>query len=82
MDAFSPTPPIWTKNAVHSLDFCCPSCKQSVTKTTQAWLNRQAPVIGVNYERKWQEFYQCECEQVWWAWSSDRPPSPYNNREQ
>jgi hypothetical protein len=28
-----------------------------------------------NHRRKWQEFYQCHCGCVWWAWSSDRPPS-------
>ena len=49
--------------------------KESVENVTKAWLNRQAPVMGTNYERKWQEFYQCECETSWWAWSSDRPPS-------
>ena len=25
--------------------------------------------------RKWQEFYQCECDTAWWGWSDDRPPS-------
>ncbi len=79
MDAFDPIAPEWTKNAVHSLNFRCPSCKESVSVALKAWLNRQAPVITDNYERKWQEFYQCQCEQVWWAWSSDRPPSPFNN---
>jgi len=77
MDAFSPIAPSWTKNAIHSLDFRCPACKKSVSETVKVWLNRQSPVMNENYERKWQEFYQCECEQVWWAWSSDRPPSPY-----
>jgi hypothetical protein len=76
MDAFSPIPPSWTKNAVHSLNFHCPSCKKSVSHSIQAWINRQAPVMGENYDRKWQEFYQCECEKVWWAWSSDRSNSP------
>ncbi len=75
MDAFAPNAPEWTKTAVHALSFCCPRCSASPMKAQKAWLNRYAPVVSDDYRRKWQEFYQCECQQVWWAWSSDRPPS-------
>ncbi|MGF1478128.1 MAG: hypothetical protein ACFB4I_01370 [Cyanophyceae cyanobacterium] len=75
MNAFSATPPAWTKTATHALQFCCPRCRASAGHAEQVWINRRAPVMGENYRRKWQEFYQCECEQVWWAWSSDRPSS-------
>ena len=80
MDAFSKIPPTWTKDAIHSLDFLCPSCKKSVENVIKVWLNRQAPVMGENYEKKWQEFYQCQCETSWWAWSSDRPASKHKNK--
>lgn len=75
MEAFSPVPPSWTENAVHALDFHCPRCGASAAEAQKVWLNRRAPVIGDNYERKWQEFYYCQCGEVWWGWSSDRPPS-------
>ena len=75
MDAFSATPPAWTQPATHALDFCCPRCRAPASKAVQVWINRRAPVMGEDYRRKWQEFYQCECDHVWWAWSSDRPPS-------
>jgi hypothetical protein len=29
-------------------------------------------VTTSEHTRKWQEFYMCECNQVWWGWSSDR----------
>lgn len=76
MDAFSPYPPDWTKTAVHAIGFCCPRCNQGPASAQKVWLNRRAPVMAEDYRRKWQEFYQCECDGVWWAWSSDRPPSP------
>ncbi len=75
MDAFSPLPPSWTEKAVHSLNFSCPGCGANPGKATSVWLNRRAPVTGDNGRRKWQEFYLCECDRAWWAWSSDRPPS-------
>ncbi|RMF26736.1 MAG: hypothetical protein D6756_03200 [Cyanobacteria bacterium J083] len=75
MDAFDPTPPVWTNTATHSLTFTCPSCGASVQKAKKVWLNRRAPVTIEGYRRKYQEFYQCECEQSWWAWSNDRPPT-------
>ncbi len=75
MDAFSPTPPAWTETAIHGLQFRCPRCYASANKAQKAWINRRAPVISEDYGRRWQEFYLCECEQAWWAWSSDRPPS-------
>ncbi len=79
MDAFSPTPPDWTKTAVHSLAFCCPRCQASCTEAERVWLNRRAPVINEDGQRKWQEFYHCKCEQVWWAWNIDRPPTDLND---
>jgi hypothetical protein len=75
MDAFSLIPPAWTERATHALNFCCPRCHATANQAQQAWINRQSPVMAEDYRRKWQEFYLCECEQVWWAWSSDRPPS-------
>ncbi len=81
MDAFSPNPPLWTKTATHALEFCCPNCRAPAKKAQRAWINRRAPVMGEDYRRKWQEFYQCECNQVWWAWSSDRPHSELTQRE-
>ena len=75
MDAFRPTPPAWTTTAVHALKFCCPRCGVTAAGAQKVWVNRSSPVISEDYRRKWQEFYQCECEQVWWAWSTDRPPS-------
>ncbi len=76
MDAFSPTPPTWTDTATHALTFCCPVCKQLPSTAVRVWMNRYAPVLSETYHRKWQEFYQCQCTEVWWAWSTDRPPSP------
>lgn len=75
MNAFSPTPPSWTEKATHALKFCCPCCQASVDRAKEVWINRQAPVMSEDYRRKWQEFYLCECDRAWWAWSSDRPPS-------
>ncbi len=74
MDAFSPFPPTWTKDAVHAQPFGCPACGAGSREAKQVWLNRRAPVFTDGRKRKWQEFYQCECDSVWWAWSSDRPP--------
>jgi hypothetical protein len=74
MDAFSPTPPEWTNNATHALEFCCPNCRENASQAQKVWINRNAPVTGYDRRRKWQEFYQCQCETSWWAWSSDRPP--------
>ena len=81
MDAFTPVSPPWTQQAKHALEFCCPKCGGSANQAQRVWINRFAPVTGENYRRKWQEFYQCECDQVWWAWSSDRPPSELANRD-
>ena len=75
MEAFSPNSPDWTKTAIHALEFCCPNCRSSPIKAKKVWINRYAPVVSDDYRRKWQEFYQCECDKVWWAWNSDRPPS-------
>ena len=72
MDVFSIKPPEWTKNATHAVTFCCPSCRARSTEAKKVWLNRRAPVTDADLKRKWQEFYLCRCDQVWWAWSSDR----------
>lgn len=73
MDAFAPIPPKWTDQAVHAYEFCCPSCHASSREAVQVWINRRSPVSTENHRRKWQEFYNCQCDYVWWAWSSDRP---------
>lgn len=75
MEAFVPNPPEWTETATHVFTFCCPNCNASVMEAEKVWLNRYAPVISEDYRKKWQEFYQCKCGQVWWAWSTDRPQS-------
>lgn len=79
MDAFSPAPPDWTVPAVHALRFCCPACGGLPSVAQRVWLNRRSPVLTENYRRKWQEFYDCECGSVWWAWSDERPPSELNS---
>jgi len=80
MDAFAPIPPEWTSKAVHAYEFCCPSCRYSSLEALQVWINRRSPVISEEHRRKWQEFYNCQCGCVWWAWSSDRPPSDLSNK--
>ncbi|URD50171.1 hypothetical protein [Chroococcidiopsis sp. CCNUC1] len=74
MDAFAPIPPQWTKQATHANEFCCPRCRSGSREAERVWLNRRSPVFTENNRRKWQEFYQCQCSCVWWAWSNDRPP--------
>jgi len=73
MEAFTRNAPDWTKTATHGFNFCCPRCEASSREAKKVWLNRYAPVTMENHQRKWQEFYLCECEQVWWAWSNERP---------
>ncbi len=75
MDAFSPVPPEWTTSATHALLFCCPNCHASSREAELVWINRRSPVMTEEYQRIWQEFYQCQCGKVWWAWSNERPPS-------
>ncbi|MEO6863378.1 MAG: hypothetical protein ABI180_17865 [Microcoleus sp.] len=75
MEAFAPHPPEWTAAAVHATEFCCPKCAASCTDAHEVWINRRSPVYTESNRRKWQEFYRCSCSAVWWAWSSDRPPS-------
>lgn len=75
MEAFDPTPPSWTQSAVHAQGFCCPRCRAGSREATKVWINRRSPVLTEDYRKKWQEFYQCECESVWWGWSNERPPS-------
>ncbi|MEM6255283.1 MAG: hypothetical protein AAF821_20410 [Cyanobacteria bacterium P01_D01_bin.156] len=77
MEAFASTPPEWVDSATHALSFCCPACNQTASVATDVWINRRAPVYTQNHRRKWQEFYKCECGKAWWAWSSDRPPNPW-----
>ncbi|MCP2728123.1 hypothetical protein [Limnofasciculus baicalensis] len=81
MEAFTPVPPEWTNSATHAFEFCCPTCRSSCNQAHRVWLNRLSPVMTEDYHKKWQEFYQCQCGTVWWAWSSDRPPSEFANRE-
>jgi hypothetical protein len=81
MDAFEPTPAVWTKTAIHALNFSCPRCKASAKEAVKVWINRRAPVYTEEARRKWQEFYLCQCEQAWWSWSSDRPPTELNQRD-
>jgi hypothetical protein len=80
MEAFDRHPPAWVEQAVHSLTFTCPRCGASAMQAQQVWINRRAPVMGYDNRRKFQEFYHCECEQAWWAWSDDRPPSEFAER--
>ncbi|MDX2215328.1 MAG: hypothetical protein SFY66_18845 [Oculatellaceae cyanobacterium bins.114] len=75
MNAFDPTPPAWTQSAVHAWEFCCPNCRSLCTEAKRVWINRRSPVFTEDHRRKWQEFYECQCDIVWWAWSSDRPPT-------
>lgn len=75
MEAFEPIPPGWVEKAVHATEFCCPNCRVSSKVASKVWINRRSPVFTEDRRRKWQEFYLCECGCVWWAWSSDRPPS-------
>ncbi|MGL5033609.1 MAG: hypothetical protein ACRC6M_07385 [Microcystaceae cyanobacterium] len=80
MEAFSFTPPDWTENAIHAHEFHCPRCRETARKAKGVWINRRSPVTGEDFRRKWQEFYNCECGQAWWGWSSDRPPSDLNRQ--
>ncbi len=81
MDAFAPIPPEWTNKATHAHDFCCPNCHSSSLEAAKVWLNRRSPVMTEDHSRKWQEFYYCHCGCVWWAWSSDRPPTDISNQQ-
>jgi hypothetical protein len=80
MDAFSPIPPDWTQSATHATQFGCPRCGATSQQAQAVWINRRSPVYSEEHRRKWQEFYHCDCNTVWWAWSTDRPPSPYNQQ--
>lgn len=73
MDAFSLTPPPWTRNATHGFRFSCPKCQASPNQALSVWLNRRSPVVSEDGTRRWQEFYQCDCGQAWWAWNNERP---------
>ncbi len=75
MNVFAPIPPEWTNEAIHAYEFHCPNCHSSSLEALYVWMNRRSPVMTEDRTRKWQEFYQCHCGCVWWAWSSDRPPT-------
>lgn len=79
MDAFSLIPPPWTINATHGIKFRCPVCQASPSRAISVWLNRRSPLITENGDRRWQEFYHCDCGHPWWAWNSDRPPAELND---
>lgn len=81
MDAFELTPPTWTKSALHSFTFTCPTCHKSSKEAGSVWVNRRSPVFTEDYRKKWQEFYHCQCGQAWWGWSSDRPLGELGIRE-
>jgi predicted RNA-binding Zn-ribbon protein involved in translation (DUF1610 family) len=82
MEAFEPIPPEWITKAVHAHEFYCPSCHATSMQAQRVWINRRSPVYTENHRRKWQEFYECgNCGCVWWAWSSDRPPSEFADRQ-
>jgi len=81
IDAFDPLSPQWTASAIHAMEFCCPKCQSTCMEAQKVWINRRSPVYTENSKRKWQEFYQCQCGSVWWAWSSDRPPSELAKRD-
>lgn len=75
MNPFAVTPPDWLAEAYHARGFECPRCCAGPKEAQAVWVNRRSPVFTENQRRKWQEFYYCQCGCVWWAWSSDRPPS-------
>jgi len=81
MDAFAPIPPEWTEKAIHAENFCCPTCRATCMEAERVWINRRSPVYTEDYRKKWQEFYHCHCGTVWWAWSTERPPSEFANRD-
>jgi hypothetical protein len=81
MDAFAPIPPDWTNKAIHAHQFCCPSCRASCMEAQRVWINRRSPVYTEDYRKKWQEFYECQCGTIWWAWSNERPPSEFVKNE-
>jgi hypothetical protein len=81
MDAFAPVPPDWTEKATHAQNFCCPTCHATCMEAEKVWINRRSPVYTEDYRKKWQEFYYCRCGAVWWAWSTERPPSEFANRD-
>lgn len=82
MEPFTPIPPDWTTTAVHAVQFSCPTCGAASGAAEAVWINRRSPVYTYNHQRKWQEFYRCECGTAWWAWSSDRPPNSWSRPEE
>jgi hypothetical protein len=81
MDVFALTPPPWTEQSIHAKLFCCPTCRRASTEAQAVWLNRRSPVYTHDQRKKWQEFYHCECGTAWWAWSDQRPPNEYADRQ-
>lgn len=81
MEAFALIPPEWTNQGIHAHKFCCPKCGASSLEAEKVWINRRSPVLTEERRRKWQEFYNCNCGCVWWAWSSDRPPTDLTKQQ-
>ncbi|MBW4568951.1 MAG: hypothetical protein KME31_13285 [Tolypothrix carrinoi HA7290-LM1] len=81
MEAFALIPPEWTNQGIHAHKFCCPKCGASSLEAEKVWINRRSPVLTEQRRRKWQEFYNCNCGCVWWAWSSDRPPTNLSKQD-
>jgi hypothetical protein len=77
---FNPLPPDWVKSATHAYQFCCPKCQVGAAGAKEVWINRGAPVFTELRQRKWQEFYLCNCGCAWWGWSSDRPLTELSRR--
>jgi predicted RNA-binding Zn-ribbon protein involved in translation (DUF1610 family) len=78
MDAFSRLPPNWTQMAKHANAFSCPTCGAGSRDAQEVWINRNSPVYTEEHQRKWQEFYHCQCGTAWWGWNIDRPPLENN----
>jgi hypothetical protein len=81
MDMFASKQPEWADTSVHAMSLHCPQCRTPSIEAEAVWLNRRSPVYDNDRQRKWQEFYKCGCGCNWWAWSSDRPPNEYVDRE-
>ncbi len=79
-NAFAQFPSDWVQSATHAYGFCCPRCQAIAAEAKDVWINRGAPVYTEFQQRKWQEFYLCNCDYAWWGWSSDRPPTELSRR--
>jgi O-acetylhomoserine/O-acetylserine sulfhydrylase-like pyridoxal-dependent enzyme len=52
MDAFVPTAPEWTNQAIHAYSVLL-SRHSSSREAVAVWLNRRSAVTTVNHRRKW-----------------------------